>query len=182
MKPTQIAELFANIRTTIVSFFSILMFVALGVSVFLGISWAGPALENATGQVFDKGSFHNFQVQFPYGLTDSDVKALSEIEGVSQVETAYQSFQTVRLDGNKLTVKVQSLGQSIDTPIVAEGELPTKAGEMAFHAESARRLGDRRGVRASGSYQEGTGKSGSYGMWNHPRGHVWNVFVRPASS
>ena len=39
-----------------------------------------------------------------------------------------------------------------------------------------------RGVRASGSYQEGTGKSGSYGMWNHPRGHVWNVFVRPASS
>ena len=37
-------------------------------------------------------------------------------------------------------------------------------------------------IRASGSYQEGTGKSGSYGMWNHPRGHVWNVFVRPASS
>ena len=32
------------------------------------------------------------------------------------------------------------------------------------------------------TYQEGTGKSGSYGMWNHPRGHVWNVFVRPASS
>ena len=37
-------------------------------------------------------------------------------------------------------------------------------------------------LEASGSYQEGTGKSGSYGMWNHPRGHVWNVFVRPASS
>ena len=34
----------------------------------------------------------------------------------------------------------------------------------------------------SSSYQEGTGKSGSFGMWNHPRGHVWNVFVRPASS
>ena len=140
MKPTQTQELFVSIKKTFVSFFSILMFVALGVSVFLGISWAGPALENATGQVFDKGSFHNFQVQFPYGLTDSDVKALSEIEGVSQVETAYQSFQTVRLDGNKLTVKVQSLGQSIDTPIVAEGELPTKAGEMAFHAKSASQL------------------------------------------
>ena len=22
----------------------------------------------------------------------------------------------------------------------------------------------------------------SFGMWNHPRGHVWNVVVRPASS
>src|SRR5574340_1265711 len=42
--------------------------------------------------------------------------------------------------------------------------------------------GVRRGGRASGSYQEGPGKSGSYGMWNHPRAHVWNVFVRPASS
>src|SRR5574341_1432459 len=41
--------------------------------------------------------------------------------------------------------------------------------------------GVRRGVRASESYQEGTGKSGSYGRWNPPRGHVWNVFVRPAS-
>src|SRR5574340_66371 len=41
--------------------------------------------------------------------------------------------------------------------------------------------GVRRGVRASGSYQEGTGKSGSFGTWNHPRGHVWNVVVRPRS-
>ena len=31
-------------------------------------------------------------------------------------------------------------------------------------------------------FGEVSGKSGSYGMWNHPRGHVWNVFVRPASS
>ena len=37
-------------------------------------------------------------------------------------------------------------------------------------------------IRSMPMYQEGTGKSGSYGMWNHPRGHVWNVFVRPASS
>src|SRR5574337_724707 len=42
--------------------------------------------------------------------------------------------------------------------------------------------GVRRGVRASGSYQVGTGKSGCFAMWKHPRGHVWNVVVRPASS
>ena len=92
MKPTQTQELFVSIKKTIVSFFSILMFVALGVGVFLGISWAGPALENASDRVFDEGSFHNFQVQFPYGITDSDIQALSEIEGVDQVEAAYQSI------------------------------------------------------------------------------------------
>ena len=40
----------------------------------------------------------------------------------------------------------------------------------------------RRGVRASGSYQERTGKSGSFGMWHHPRGYVSNFLVKPASS
>ena len=34
-------------------------------------------------------------------------------------------------------------------------------------------------VLASGSYQEGTGKSGCFAMWKHPRGHVWNVVVSP---
>src|SRR5574341_993409 len=42
--------------------------------------------------------------------------------------------------------------------------------------------GVRRDVRASGSYQEGTGKSGCFATWKHPGGHVWNVVVRPAST
>ena len=40
----------------------------------------------------------------------------------------------------------------------------------------------RRGVRASGSYQKWTGKSGSFGMWHQPRGYVSNFLIRPASS
>ena len=39
-----------------------------------------------------------------------------------------------------------------------------------------------RGVRALGSYQERTGKLGSFGMCHHPRGYVSNILVRPASS
>src|SRR5574340_869205 len=62
------------------------------------------------------------------------------------------------------------------------GFFRTMHGKSAHSCGLHSQAGVRRGVRASGSYQEGTGKSGSYGMWNHPRGHVWNVFVRPASS
>ena len=40
----------------------------------------------------------------------------------------------------------------------------------------------RRGVRASGSYQERTGKLGSLSMSHQPGGYVSNYFVRPASS
>ncbi|MBE6473729.1 MAG: FtsX-like permease family protein [Coriobacteriaceae bacterium] len=141
MKPTQITELFANIKKTFVSFFSILMFVALGVGIFLGISWSGPALQQAADRAFDEGNFHNFQVQFPYGLTEGDLAKLSAVEGVSQIEGARQSYQTVVVDGQKLTVKVQTLGSSIDAPLVREGELPAKANEIALHAATASSLG-----------------------------------------
>src|SRR5574342_1306109 len=59
---------------------------------------------------------------------------------------------------------------------------PPRSTLFPYTTRFRSQAGVRRGVRASGSYQEGTGKSGSYGMWNPPRGHVWNVFVRPASS
>ena len=62
MKRTQIRELFSNIKVTFVSFFSILMFVALGVGLFVGISWTAPALQSAADRVFDEGSFHDFSV------------------------------------------------------------------------------------------------------------------------
>ena len=39
-----------------------------------------------------------------------------------------------------------------------------------------------RDVRASGSCQERTAKSESFGMWHHPRGYVSNFLGRPASS
>src|SRR5574340_740294 len=65
---------------------------------------------------------------------------------------------------------------------VSWGFFRTMHGKTAPSCGLHSQGGVRRGVRAAGSYQEGTGKSGSYGMWNHPRGHVWNAFVRPASS
>ena len=141
MKPTQITELFANIKKTFVSFFSILMFVALGVGIFLGISWVAPAMQGTADKVFDEESFHDVQIQFVYGLTDDDMKQLAEVAGVTDVEPAYQSFQTTTLDGKSRTVKLQSMGERIDTLSAVEGELPTKADEIAVIASAAKKLG-----------------------------------------
>ena len=43
MKRTQLTELLNNIKATFVSFFSILMFVALGAGIFIGIASTAPA-------------------------------------------------------------------------------------------------------------------------------------------
>lgn len=141
MKPTQITELIANIKKTFVSFFSILMFVALGVGIYAGISWSGPALQTAATGVFDQGNFHHFQVQFPYGLTESDIAELQKIEGVDEVEATRQSDQTLDIGERPRSVKVQSIGKSIDVPLVREGSLPTKPNEIAWMATNAEYLG-----------------------------------------
>ena len=141
MKPTQIAELFANTKKTFVSFFSILMFVALGVGIFLGITWTAPALHNAADKVLEAGSFHDIQIQYPYGLTEADVDKLSQVEGVSKVEVARQSFETLTVNSNSYTVKVHSIGTEIDIPIDVEGTLPRGPGEIALQRASANRLG-----------------------------------------
>ena len=141
MKRMQLTELFADIKASLASFISILMFVALGMGIFLGISWAGPALHTASDKIFAEGNFHNFQIQFPYGLNEDDLKELSGTEGVTQIEAERQSFQTLRRGEERLTFKVQSLGQDIDVPVMVEGTLPTKTDEIAIHRESAHDLG-----------------------------------------
>ena len=140
MKPTQIQELFANIKATIVSFFSIMMFVALGVGIFAGIYWMAPALQTAANKAYDEGAFHHFQIQFPYGLTDADLKELSAVEGVDAVEPMRQSFQGVRTGSKSLVVKVQSAPQEIDALQVIEGSLPADGSQIVVNERLATAL------------------------------------------
>ena len=141
MKPTQITELLANIKATFVSFFSILMFVALGVGVFVGIYWVAPGLQSTADEVFNRGVLHHYQVQFPYGLTQDDLTQLRAVEGVEDVEEGRISYPAMTANDAKYTVKVQTIGERIDVPEIQEGALPTKANEIALKASSAEELG-----------------------------------------
>lgn len=141
MKPTQLTELFANIRATIVSFFSILMFVALGVGIFAGIYWMAPALQKSAESLFNEGAFHHFQIQFPYGLPDTDLDKLRDVEGVTDVEGSYLAYADLVANDEKHIMKIQALGERIDLPYIVEGTLPARSGEIALKATSARELG-----------------------------------------
>ncbi|MBQ9069656.1 MAG: ABC transporter permease [Eggerthellaceae bacterium] len=163
MKPTQLAELFANIKATFVSFFSIVMFVALGVGIFTGIFWMRPALQNTLEHEFENGNLHHFQVQFPYGLTDDDLAKLGELDGVSGVEAVRQSFQKVSAKDTTYTVKVQSLPEDMDKLHVVEGDLPTSSDQIALRKELAKTLGisvgDSIAFSADAAESDGTGSA-----------------------
>ena len=134
MKRIRIVELLAEIKANLVPFISVCMFVCLGIGLFLGIQWGGVAMSKVVEETFESGTMHDIEVQFPYGLTRDDLDQLEAIEGVTDVEAGYVSFQTMLDGSSRYVVKLQGLTESIDQPINVEGTLPAKADEAALLA------------------------------------------------
>ena len=131
MKKTRWIVLLRDIRKTWVSFLSIIVFVSLGVAIFLGIKWNEPALSQAMDRYLDEHRYHDLQMVFPYGFTEDDAAAVASLDGVSAVEGAYNAYGTAQVGGDRCILNIQSLTDTMDHAEVLEGELPAAADEVA---------------------------------------------------
>lgn len=131
MKKTRWIVLLRDIRKTWVSFLSIIVFVSLGVAIFLGIKWNEPALSQAMDRYLDEYRYHDLQMVFPYGFTEDDAAAVAALDGVSAVEGAYNAYGTAQVGGDRCILNIQSLTDTMDHAEVLEGELPAAADEVA---------------------------------------------------
>ena len=131
MKKTRWIVLLRDIRKTWVSFLSIIVFVSLGVAIFLGIKWNEPALSQAMDRYLDEHRYHDLQMVFPYGFTEDDAAAVAALDDVSAVEGAYNAYGTAQVGGDRCILNIQSLTDTMDHAEVLEGELPAAADEVA---------------------------------------------------
>ena len=131
MKKTRWIVLLRDIRKTWVSFLSIIVFVSLGVAIFLGIKWNEPALSQAMDRYLDEHRYHDLQMVFPYSFTEDDAAAVAALDGVSAVEGAYNAYGTAQVGGDRCILNIQSLTDTMDHAEVLEGELPAAADEVA---------------------------------------------------
>ena len=131
MKKTRWIVLLRDIRKTWVSFLSIIVFVSLGVAIFLGIKWNEPALSQAMDRYLDEHRYHDLQMVFPYGFTEDDAAAVAALDGVSALEGAYNAYGTAQVGGDRCILNIQSLTDTMDHAEVLEGELPAAADEVA---------------------------------------------------
>lgn len=137
MKKTQIIELLHNIKSTCVSFIAILMFVALGISVFAGMTWISDAMQLSIDQELEQTEFHDVEVSYPYGFTDEEVEEIGKLKGVDEYEAYRFVFQFLKKDGVNYQVKVIQLTKNLDKPMLIEGSLPEKIGEIAVESSFA---------------------------------------------
>ncbi|MGM9664060.1 MAG: hypothetical protein ACI3XF_04390 [Eubacteriales bacterium] len=132
MKKTQWTALFADIRKTIISFISIALFVALGIGVFLGIKWNEPALAETSKQYYNKHSYHDLLLTFPYGVTEDDLAAVKELEGVADAEGSYSAHGQAYVGEERYVLVIQSLTERIDIADILEGTRPSAKNEIGI--------------------------------------------------
>lgn len=141
IKKTQIIELFKNIKSTKVTFISILMFVSLAVAIFTGFSWTSGAIKQSVNEEYEEASMYDLDVTYPYGFTDENIEKFKELDGIDYVEGIKSTFRFYKTDSGKQQIKIFQLSKDIVTPLMISGSLPEKRGEIAVEKDYARKQG-----------------------------------------
>ena len=135
-----------EIKKSISRFISILLIVVLGVAFFSGIRSSMPAMQNTADAVYDKENFMDIRVAGTLGLTENDLEALREIEGVEEVEGAYTTDFLCLANSNEIVTKVIATPKSINDVKVSQGRYPEKYNECVASKEflevSGYKIGD----------------------------------------
>ena len=126
-----------EVKNTFSRFLSILVLSALAVAFLAGLRAAAPDMEYTADNYFDGSNFMDAYVLSTLGLTDEDLDALSETEGVADVEGVW----TVDATAVDAIVNVGSLPQKLNLPRVTRGRLPEKADECVAESLLLTELG-----------------------------------------
>ena len=135
-----------EVKKSISRFISILLIVVLGVAFYSGIRSSMPAMQMTSDAVYDKENFMDIRVVGTLGLTQNDLEALKEIEGVESVEGAYTTDFLCLANSSEIVTKVLAMPDTINDVMVSEGRYPEKYNECVvsreFLAESGFVIGD----------------------------------------
>lgn len=75
-------EFFMSVKKTRNRFISICLIVVLGTAFYAGIRAANPDMQQSADKFFDESRLMDIRVLGTLGLTDEDVAAISEVDGV----------------------------------------------------------------------------------------------------
>ena len=118
-----------EIRHTFSRFLSLMVLSALAVCFLAGLRATAPDMKLTADRYFDQQELMDIRVLSTLGLTDGDITALAEQEGVLCAEGAYTVDAILPQGDNDYIVKVLSLSDQVNVPRLVEGRMPSKADE-----------------------------------------------------
>ena len=129
-------------------FFALMLITALGVCMFGGIKAGCDDLRYSADVFFDQQNLYDISIVSTMGLTESDIEAVSEMEGIEDVEGTYsEDVYTDIGDGTRKQATVKMLSEKgINRPYLLEGRLPVCDTDVLVTAkyinESGKQVGD----------------------------------------
>lgn len=115
-------------------FLSIFTIILLGVAFFAGLKAAGPDMKKTADAYFHSENLMDLRVVSTLGLDEENLDALSQMEGVAQVDPAYTYDVIMKKGEGESVVRLHSMpGEGgVNQPRLAEGRLPEKSGECVL--------------------------------------------------
>lgn len=116
---------FKKISKSLGRFFSITLIIALGISVFMGLREATAGMLYTADNYYDKNNLMDFKIISSYGLTDSDVEALIQLDYVENVIPTY----SVDVLDNGNSIRIHALEEEINNVTLVSGRMPKNNNE-----------------------------------------------------
>lgn len=141
MKKAMRWELLREIANSKSRFISIFIMVTLSATFLTGLRSTSPDMRQTADRFFDEQKFMDLQVISTLGMTDADVEALAQVDGVSAVSGDWSLDALAGDSEHGYTVKLHSLSENgINAPVILEGTMPEAAGECAIEEALAEML------------------------------------------
>ena len=152
-------DILRTIRGNLKRFVAIVIITVLGACMFSGLKASCDDLRISADEFFDGQQLFDVRVMSTLGLTDDDVAALGDVEGVALAEGGYAETVYTDAAGSRASADMKALSDdSLNEPYVLEGSLPDAAGEVAvtsqYLADTGKAIGDMLEIEAAENADE----------------------------
>ena len=134
-------DFWMEIRKSKARFISIFLIVALGVAFFSGIQASSPDMRYSGDAYYKAAKLMDLKIQGTLGLTEKDVKAVSDIEGVEKAEGSYSTDVMSGSDDAQKVLHLESISENFNLLTADEGKIPEKSGEIFLDSMFAKNMG-----------------------------------------
>ncbi len=133
-KQSYLKNVLREIRSSFGRFFSIFAIVALGTGFFAGLVAAAPDMLDSVDAYYDRSHMSDLEILSTLGLTDADVEAISEIDGIAEVSPSYSmdvlmNFPENRTRATRLHSLPKEGGAWLNRVTLLEGKMPQNSNE-----------------------------------------------------
>lgn len=109
-------------------FLSIVLMIGLGAFVYAGLVSSGPRMHRTEEAFIERAKMEDVVISSSFGLDEGDRRLIEQTAPDAKIEYLYA--KDLKVSGTDVLLKVMSLPKEIAVPVIAEGRLPEKSGEI----------------------------------------------------